>query len=436
MTGDYTLGDFVTEAELSGRKFAAQRGPIRIVDRAELTREAYESIHRTPEQAAAESALRDRLVIPRRPHWGASTTADELREMESAEFIEWRRCLSIIEEDGDVVLSPFEKNPDVWRELWHVLERSQVAIYVLDARDPLAFLSTDFVRYMNELGIPAVVAMNKADLVPPPIRQEWGRYFDGLQGDTPFSYEFVSAVSAEADVLDAKTLVLKARALAKEPGRDGRVTVGFVGFPNVGKSSMINAAVGRICAKSSSTPGKTRRLQTVHMEEDGVTLCDCPGLVFPSFQQSRAGMICNGVLNIDQMTDWLGPVQIVCQKVPAEAFNLLYGTKLKGVTCSAHDLLQSLAKIRSFTTARGNPDEARVARIVLKDYVAGKMIHCELPPGVRLRQDEVAVPLELPPPEDEEEQEKVELPATRPHKPVFTVNPKRRGVVRFTSTLD
>jgi large subunit GTPase 1 len=432
-TDDYTLGDFVTDSELSGKSFQAQRGPIRILDREQLTREAFESLHRTPEQLEAEDRLRQRLTIPRRPHWDETTTPDDLHEMETREILEWRRSLSIIEESDGVVVSPFEKNPEVWKELWRVLERSQIAIYILDARDPLSFFCEDFVRHMNELSIPVLLALNKADLVPPPIRTAWSQYFGSIQTDLTFSFEFVTTIQTDdTELLTPKQLVVKTKALAREPGRDGRVTIGFVGFPNVGKSSMLNSAVGRICVKSSSTPGKTKHLQTINMEEEGITLCDCPGLVFPSFQQSRAAMVCNGVLNIDQMTDWLAPSQIICEKVPTEAFNLLYGTKLTGLYSDANVFLQSLAGIRGFTTARGNPDEARVARIVLKDYVRGKMIHCELPPGVRLKEDEVEKP-EPPPVEEPEEEPDLALPDAKPKKPVFTVNPKRRGVIRFSS---
>ena len=355
MTDDYTLGDFVTEAKLNGKSFEALKGHVRIVDREQLTKEDFESLHRTPEQIEAEDRLRNRLIIPRRPKWDENTTPEELHELETAEIIEWRRALSVLEEQDNIVLSPFEKNPEVWKELWRVLERSQVAVYIIDSRDPLAFFSYDFIKYMNELNLPILIALNKADLVPKPIRNEWVKYFNSLQTSVSedennndndndndnenkedetndddidddifvnakktkfnFNFEFVSTLSnhSEEGVLTPKELVLKAKTLAKSPGRDGKVTIGFVGFPNVGKSSMLNSAVGRICVRSSMTPGKTKHLQTINMEEDGITVCDCPGLVFPLFQQSRAAMICNGVLSIDQMTNWLGPVQILCQ---------------------------------------------------------------------------------------------------------------------------
>ena len=72
------------------------------------------------------------------------------------------------------------------------------------------------------------------------------------------------------------------------------VIVGFVGYPNVGKSSTINALVGKKRTGVTSTPGKTKHFQTLIIS-DQLTLCDCPGLVFPSFSSSRYKMIACGV---------------------------------------------------------------------------------------------------------------------------------------------
>lgn len=429
-TDDYTLGDFIADADLDGKAFQALHGKLRIVDRVQITVDAYDVLHKSPEQLEAEDRLKERLRIPRRPEWDKDTTPEELHERETMELIEWRKALAVVEETEHIVLSPFEKNPEVWKELWRVLERSQVAVYIIDGRDPLSFFCDDFVRYMNELKLPVLISINKADLVPYQIRKEWANYFDSIQDKLGFNYEFVTTVNYEVEgAVKPRDIVLKAKSLAKSVGRDGRVTVGFVGFPNVGKSSMLNSAVGRVCVRSSSTPGKTKHLQTINMEEDGITVCDCPGLVFPLFETSRAAMLTNGVLNIDQMTDWLSPVQIVVEKVPYEAFNILYGTKLQqGAT--ANDLLQNLAKIRSFYTAHGNPDEARAARIVLKDYVNGKLIHCELPPGSVLKAEQEALKKE----EVKEENIVVpDLPHQNNKQVVTNPNPKRRGVVRIST---
>lgn len=458
-TDDYTLGDFVTDAELNGKTFTAMRGQVRIVDRAQLTKEAYLALHRTPEQIEAEERLRHRLRIPRRPHWDETTTPEELHEAETKELIEWRRALSIIEEDGNITLSPFEKNPEVWKELWHVLERSQVAVYIIDARDPLSFFCEDFILYMNELKLPIMLCLNKGDLVPPPIRREWAQYFRELSANLPFHFEFVSAKFPGDDLITPKELVMKAKSLASGPGRDGRTTIGFVGFPNVGKSSCLNSAVGRQCVRSSSTPGKTKHLQTINMEEEGITLCDCPGLVFPLFEQSRAAMLCNGVLNIDQMTDHIGPAMIIAETLPAKAFNLLYGTQFKSEYVDHEELLAGIAKVKGLTKGLGLPDDARACRFLLKDYCDGKLIHCELPPGTRLKATDIPIKPEdvkaenaqaAAPAESEqcaaapEENKEVELPnidlpdlssipEKKEKKPMQYPNPKKRGVVRITS---
>jgi large subunit GTPase 1 len=61
----------------------------------------------------------------------------------------------------------------------------------------------------------------------------------------------------------------------------------------------------------SMTPGKTKHLQTIKLS-DQILLCDCPGLVFPSFLTTKADMICSGLLPIDHMRDPRPPTALVC----------------------------------------------------------------------------------------------------------------------------
>lgn len=104
-----------------------------------------------------------------------------------------------------------------------------------------------------------------------------------------------------------------------------KITVGTVGFPNIGKSSVINTLsieTGIITAVGD-TPGKTKHFQTVLLNET-ITLCDCPGLVFPSFSHNRADFVLNGVLPVDKERDYVGYLSLLCSRIPARVFNKMY----------------------------------------------------------------------------------------------------------------
>ena len=103
---------------------------------------------------------------------------------------------------------------------------------------------------------------------------------------------------------------------------------GLVGYPNVGKSSTINALIGEKKVSVSSTPGKTKHFQTINLSSS-ITLCDCPGLVFPQFATTKASMVCDGVLPIDQMREYTGPVTLVIKRVMKEVLEATYGLDIQ-----------------------------------------------------------------------------------------------------------
>jgi large subunit GTPase 1 len=162
----------------------------------------------------------------------------------------------------------------------------------------------------------------------------------------------------------------------------------LVGYPNVGKSSTINALIGAKKVSVSSTPGKTKHFQTIQLS-DKVLLVDCPGLVFPNFATTKAELVCNGILPIDQLREFTGPAGLVAKRIPQHFLEAVYGMKIvtrpleeggTGVP-TGEEMLTAYAKARGFTrTGQGQPDESRAARYILKDYVNGKLLFCQPPP--------------------------------------------------------
>lgn len=84
---------------------------------------------------------------------------------------------SRLQESQDLLFTPFERNIEVWRQLWRVLERSHLVVQIIDARNPLRFRCEDLEAYVadvegaeGEKGTGkgwrrALLLINKADLL-------------------------------------------------------------------------------------------------------------------------------------------------------------------------------------------------------------------------------------------------------------------------------
>lgn len=355
------------------------------------------------------------VKIPRRPEWDNSISASELQTREKEAFLEWRRGLSLLQEIEELILTPYEKNLEFWRQLWRVVERSDVVVQIVDARNPLLFRCEDLERYVKEVDPDKLnmILVNKADFLTEEQREAWAKYFadlnilaaffsatlaaekqtiqeeddnasennsseeeneddsDELKSEevVPESNESseddhsdthnISEIDTDkqkvenqlyaienleispTDVKNEKKIVNSSKLLDKDElvnlfktiytghktYTDKVTTIGLVGYPNVGKSSTINALIMNKKVSVSTTPGKTKHFQTLYLDKS-LLLCDCPGLVMPSFVCTKAEMILNGILPIDQMRDHVPAVTLLATLIPRHVLEDLYGFML------------------------------------------------------------------------------------------------------------
>ncbi|KAI2621787.1 P-loop containing nucleoside triphosphate hydrolase protein [Hypoxylon sp. NC1633] len=446
VTEQGALDEFLATAELAGTDFTAEKmNNVKIIHTDQ--RNPY-LLSATEERRVIgkHAKHRARLTVPRRPNWNSKTTAEELDLLERESFLNWRRGLAELQETDDLLMTPFERNLEVWRQLWRVIERSDLVVQIVDARNPLMFRSEDLESYVEDVDPVKknLLLINKADMMTTNQRKAWAKYFK----EKRVAYQFFSASLAKqlnderdlenepeepqnGESANPKTIPRsKSDSASEEEGDedeeedsgvslsqdhdddtriltveeledtflkhafdpddpDKKLQIGLVGYPNVGKSSTINALIGAKKVSVSATPGKTKHFQTIHLS-DKVILCDCPGLVFPNFATTKADLVCNGVLPIDQLREYTGPGAVVAQRIPQPFLEAIYGIHIKtrpleeggtGIP-TASELLAAYAKARGFTTQGvGQPDESRAARVILKDYVNGKLLYVEPPPG-------------------------------------------------------
>ncbi|KXG49744.1 uncharacterized protein PGRI_057120 [Penicillium griseofulvum] len=453
ITEQAALDEFLSTAELAGTDFTAEKiNNVKIIHSDQknpflLTPTEEKKI------AMKHERNKDRLTVPRRPKWDQSTTRNELETMEKKSLLDWRRGLAELIESHDLLMTPFERNLEVWRQLWRVIERSDLIVQIVDARNPLQFRSEDLESYVKEIDPRKqnLLLVNKADMLSLKQREAWAEYFE----KNNINFRFFSAHLAkeknealalqeeeydtddnlaksaqkinmdihatEDDGYKKEDTVEEERAKLADPTRslgphildtdeleelflanspeslpqDGesgetkrKTTIGLVGYPNVGKSSTINALLGAKKVSVSATPGKTKHFQTLYLSPE-IMLCDCPGLVFPNFATTKAELVVNGVLPIDQQREFTGPAGIVAKRIPKHFIEQVYGVKLRmrpieeggtGIP-TASEVLRAYARARGFSTQGiGQPDESRAARYVLKDYVNGKLLWVNPPP--------------------------------------------------------
>jgi len=104
---------------------------------------------------------------------------EELHLLEQDSFLEWRRQLAVLEEADHFILTPFERNLDIWRQLWRVVELSGVMVQIVDARNPEVFFCQDLVTYASSVDTDkdSILLLNKADLLTEEQREHWAAHF-------------------------------------------------------------------------------------------------------------------------------------------------------------------------------------------------------------------------------------------------------------------
>jgi nuclear GTP-binding protein len=143
------------------------------------------------------------------------------------------------------------------------------------------------------------------------------------------------------------------------------ISVGLIGYPNVGKSSIINCLKGKAVTKVAPIPGETKVWQYVALMKR-IHMIDCPGIVPPNKNDTPEDLLLRGTVRVENVENPEQYIPTVLNRVKTHHMERTYD--LRGWT-DYHDFLNMLARKGGRLLKGGDPDVDSVAKMVLNDFV-------------------------------------------------------------------
>ncbi|KAI1723245.1 NGP1NT domain-containing protein [Ditylenchus destructor] len=297
----------------------------------------------------------------------------------------------------------------VWGELYKVIDSSDVVVEVIDARDPMGTRCKHIEEFLRKEKPHKhlILVMNKVDLIPTWVTKRWLKI---LSTELP-TIAFHASIQHS---FGKGSLISVLRQFARIHKDRKQISVGFIGYPNVGKSSIVNTLRRKKVCKTAPLAGETKVWQYVTLV-DNIYLIDCPGVVYPQ-GDTETQIILKGVVRVENVKDPAEHIQGVLDRVRPDHLRRHYlGSRkqhLKSIGStsivaasggeqkpkedpiktdsnidenvgweSPEDFLTEVALACGRLLKGGEPDVNTVAKMVLIDFQRGRLPYYVLPPG-------------------------------------------------------
>ncbi|XP_068264514.1 guanine nucleotide-binding protein-like 3 [Nyctibius grandis] len=278
------------------------------------------------------------------------------------------------------------------RELEKVIEASDVILEVLDARDPMGCRCPQLEQAVTCSGDKKLVlVLNKIDLVPKENLEKWLNY---LKKEFP-TVAFKSATLMKDRTMREQLTRRRARVdLSRTTERFGSkcllkllqehvktqnkaIQVGVVGFPNVGKSSMINSLKGVRACNVGLARGVTKSMQIVHIDKQ-TKMLDSPSIIADPSNNALA-LALRSIINTEESgsADVFEGVDAILNHCSKQQVVMHYSIPDFKNT---EEFLTLLAQKRGMLKKGGVPDIENIAKVLLCDWTGAKISYHSQPP--------------------------------------------------------
>ncbi|XP_017279252.1 nucleolar GTP-binding protein 2 [Kryptolebias marmoratus] len=266
----------------------------------------------------------------------------------------------------------------IWGELYKVIDSSDVIIQVLDARDPMGTRSQSIETYLKKEKPwkHLIFVLNKCDLIPTWVTKQWVAVLSQ-------EYPTLAFHASLTNSFGKGSLIQLLRQFGKLHTDKKQISVGFIGYPNVGKSSVINTLRSKKVCNVAPIAGETKVWQYITLMRR-IFLIDCPGVVYPS-EDSESDIVLKGVVQVEKIKNPEEHIGAVLERAKPEYIQKTYRIPTWN---SPEDFLEKLAFRTGKLLKGGEPDLPTVSKMVLNDWQRGRIPFFVKPPGCEGDQDD------------------------------------------------
>ena len=276
-----------------------------------------------------------------------------------------------------------------------VIDTSDIILQILDARDPIGTRIHPSIEetILNRYDKKMVLVLNKIDLIPKDAVSDWLNYLRKSRPTVAIKcgtnirdkvgrveVNCQGALSSSCGVgVDGLLGLLKNYTRSSTGSGKTCVTVGIIGYPNVGKSSILNTLKRTRAVGVSPRPGFTTNLQEVVLDRN-LRLVDSPGVVFDDSEHVNGSeTILRNCVDADSVEDPIPAIQSLLNRCTTHSLMMTYSIPAFPKD-DAMMFLAMIAKKTGKVLKGGIPDKVTAARTVLRDWNTGKIPFYTRPP--------------------------------------------------------
>ncbi|KAG5513484.1 hypothetical protein PMAC_000915 [Pneumocystis sp. 'macacae'] len=252
------------------------------------------------------------------------------------------------------------KSKRIWNELYKVLQKVIISI-IITTGTRCRYIEQYLRKEKPHKHM--IFLLNKCDLIPTWCTKQWIKQ---LSKEYP-TLAFHASIN---NPFGKGSLIQLLRQFSVLHSDKRQISVGFIGYPNTGKSSVINTLKSKKVCNVAPIPGETKVWQYIRMTSK-IFMIDCPGIVPPNDNDNETEIIMKGVFRVEKISNPEQHIYAILNRCETKHLEKTY--EISGWENDPIKFLELLARKTGKLLKGGEADESNIAKMVINDFIRGKI---------------------------------------------------------------